>query len=359
MHIYDYLFAAIVIIAMLLGSTVMITALSSPVRNASERDLLKMAAEKIMIQMLLDPGHPYYWGSNGTLPENLKVFGLAKYGLTSRQAYELDPNKVLRIDSALWEASDPNFVSATTAAQLLCLNNTADSLDYGFTLEFEETIRVNSSSMGGNKYSVSVLSDYGLPIIGANVSATLYYVDGDSICSAVNCGQTSYDGKCTLDYGEAGIDSPSKVLAVAVDYCGAKAIKLFDASENATPACLFDDYVIPYPNSPLNVPDGYGYGREIVLFQNSTGIETRDFQVRYFANSINLTLDSVPESSAVAVLAVSPGPKLVYAQRDFSSISYRTIPKIQSAASAYSLERTVLISGTTFTATLYFWRMTS
>jgi hypothetical protein len=58
-------------------------------------------------------------------------------------------------------------------------------------------------------------------------------------------------------------------------------------------------------------------------------------------------------------MAVTQEAHLLVAVRNFSAISYRSIPAVQSAAFAYSIERTVLISGSTYTATLYFWRMTT
>ena len=355
MHIYDYLFAAVIIVALLLGSTIMVTTFSSPASIASDKDLLKMAAEKIMIQLLLDPGYPYNWGSDNTSTQDLKVFGLAKCGETSRQAYELDPDKVLRINSAL-EGSGFNFVNATIAANLLSLHNTQGSLDYGFTLEFNETLQVNISPLVNDEYSVTVLSDYALPIIGATVSATLYYVNESSIRSvgpAYN--QTSYDGSCTFNLSTAS-GSSSKVLAVAVDYYGDQATKFFNAG-TAVPAYLFGNSILPYPSS-YNMANGSDC-REIILIQNTTGIETRDFKIGYSVNSTNFTLDNVLEPFALGVLAVSQEQQLIYAQRDFSGISYRTIPAVRSAASAYSLERTVFIGGATYTATLYFWRMSS
>ena len=52
MHIYEYLFAGLIIIALLIGSTMMVTTLSTPASNASDKDSLKVTAEKIMTQML-------------------------------------------------------------------------------------------------------------------------------------------------------------------------------------------------------------------------------------------------------------------------------------------------------------------
>ncbi len=355
MHIYDYLFAGVIIVALLLGSAVMVTTFSNPASNAADKDLLKITAEKIMTQMLLDSGYPYNWGSDNSSSQNLKVFGLAKYGETSRHAYELDPDKVLRINSAL-EGSGSTYLNATIAAKLLSLNNTQGSLDYGFTLEFNETLRVSASPLGSDMYSVNVLSDYALPIIGATVSATLYYINEGAIFSVGPIyNQTSYYGNCTLNlYNSTAYGSFSKVLAIVVDYYGAQASKLF-SEKNSFPAFLFGKNILPYPNGSYPISNGADC-HEIILSQSTNGIETRDFQAEYFVDSTSFTLNNVPEPSTVGVIVVSQG-QLVFAQRDFSQISYRTIPAIQSAASAYSLERTVLIGGATFTATLYFWRM--
>ena len=248
-----------------------------------------------------------------------------------------------------------NFVNATVAAKLLGLGNRYDplnySLDYGFTLEFKETLQVNSSPLGNDKYSVSVLSDYALPVIGANVSAVLYYVNSSSLIAHLGpvYNTTIYDGSCILDL--SGSSTGAKTLAIAVDYYGAYTTKIYSSvGTSVLNATLFGSSLIPSsspPYPPIN-------GREIILIQTNQGHETRDFNL----SITGLDLNSAPEPSAVAVLAVS-GNNLLVASRDFSNISYRTIPAIRSAASAYSLERTVLIGGSTFTATLYFWRMST
>ena len=358
MHIYEYLFAGVIIIALLLGSTVMVTTLSSPASNASDKDLLKVTAEKIMTQMLLDSGYPYDWGSANTSQQNLKVFGLAKYGQTSREAYILDPDKVLRLNS-----NASYYFPAGAASSLPNLENyTASSLlnlgkDYGFTLEFNETLQVNVNQTGPTDiYSISVASDYALPIMGANVSAVLYYIDSNSKIAheEPQYRTTLFDGFCVFNFG-GSITTP-KVLAVAVNYYGAHTAKLYSVNSTLS-ATLFGSQLIADPNQPYNI-SGAADSREIILIPTSTGFETRDFSIGNAGTSTNFVLDSSPEPSAIAVLAVS-GNKLLVASRDFSMISYRTIPAIRSAASAYSLERTVLIGGSTFTATLYFWRMST
>jgi len=357
MHIYEYLFAGLIIIALLIGSTVMVTTLSSPASNASDKDQLKVTAEKIMTQMLLDSGYPYDWGSNTSVVP--QVFGLAKYGETSRQAYELDPDKVLRLNEGL---------PSTFAANLLGLGNSNDpshkALDYGFTLEFNETLHISTQQIGsGDTYSIDVTSDYTLPLIGANVSAVLYYIDDTSKIALEEPNGTSYlttayDGSCVFNFNTI---ETSKVLAVTVDYYGAQAAKLYSfPAGSGLHATLLGSNLIADPTQPYNIASDAD-SHEILLIQTSQGYETRDFAVQNIGNSTNFTLSNPPESSAIAVLAVSGsnGSNLLVADRDFSNISYRTIPAIRSAASAYSLERTVLIGGSTFTATLYLWRMST
>jgi hypothetical protein len=364
MHIYDYLFAGVIIIALLLGSTVMLNTLSSPAINSSDKDLLKIAAEKIVTQILLDPGYPSNWGSDSTDKTELAVFGLAKYSQTSREAYVLDPDKVLRLNSTL-EGNTSYYFPASAASSLIASENyTALSLlnlgkDYGFTLEFSETLKVSVNEMEfPDKYLVSVVSDYGLPLMGAQVSATLYYyVEGKSSIDHLEHRDetTIYDGSCIIDLTGSSTGQ-AKILAVAVDYYGLHAAKLFPVGTHLLSATLFGSSIIPSSNptfpgiNPVNCT-------EIILIQTSQGHETRGFNVSV-SETPRWTINNVPSPSALGVLAIS-GDKLLVASRDFSTISYRTIPAIRSAPSAYSIERTVLIGGTTFTATLYFWRMSS
>lgn len=83
MHIYEYLFSGVLIIALLIGATVMLTSLSIPTQNAAAKNQLQVTAEKIITQILLDPGYaqitnPYEWGSSGIPQQNLdlRIFGL-------------------------------------------------------------------------------------------------------------------------------------------------------------------------------------------------------------------------------------------------------------------------------------------
>lgn len=361
MHIYEYLFAGVIIIALLIGSTVMVTTLATPAANASDKDQLKVTAEKVMTQMLLDSGYPNNWGSNKTPVGDLKVFGLAEYGLTSRQAYELDPDKVLRLSSSIGGDASyyiPPTGSPNSAINLLNLVNDQGAAEYGFTLEFSSTLQISASYASASGYSITVSSEYNLPVIGAEMSATLYYINaaGQIASQGPSYGTTGSDGSYSLPFNyNPSVDS-AEVLVVAVDYYGAQSVKFFYPTANTLPATLFGGSILS--SQPYTISSGAD-SREILLVQTSQGYETRDIAVGNAGTPNNFALGNPPEPSAVAVLAVSSGNNLVIAYRDFSAISYRTISAVQSAPMAYSLQRTVLIDGSTYTATLYFWRMST
>jgi hypothetical protein len=335
MNVYEYLFAGVLIIAILVGSSLMVATISTPIANASDKDLLKVTAQKVTTQMFLDPGYPYDWGTNNSAAQNLQVFGLAQNGLTSRQAYILDPDKALRLDSSI----EPAFchVDAVDAAGLLGLANGQGTLDYGFTLRFNQTLLLDATQLPNNAYRVNVASDYGLPVIGASVSATLYY------------------GTALLYFNSTITNT--RVLAVAVDYYGDQATKLFGESPNAISAQLFADNIL-LPQNSYTATDC----NEIALIQSTLGIETRAFpQSVAHSDQNGFALGQVPETASVAVL-IESGQSLIYAQRDYSKINYQTInldAPVPSAALSYSLERTVLIGGSTYTVTLYIWRMST
>ena len=132
METYEYLLAAIIVVLMLIAASTMVIALTDPIRSASQKEQLEVVGEKVMTQLLLDPGSPVNWGKENISIAELSSFGLAKYDGTSREAYYLDPDKVQRLNFE----SEPSYFPALRAAELLNIKN-----DYGFTLEFNQTLK--------------------------------------------------------------------------------------------------------------------------------------------------------------------------------------------------------------------------
>lgn len=361
MQIYEYLFTGVLIISILIASSIMVTTLSGPPISASQKDQLKITAEKIMTQILLDPGYPYNWGSDNTSSENLRIFGLAKYGETSRGAYILDPDKVSRLNSAIGS----QWVNPSYAANLLNLgNDSARALgqDYGFTLEFNETMGITFVELSPDVYSIKITADYNQPIINAHVTAELYYVNESAKIAYKGpiSNTTLYDGTCNLNFSSINPNTTqsAKALIVIADYYGAHMAKIYAEESNVTTAYLLGRSLIASTGNPYVVPNGAD-SLEVVLTKTDQGFMMQRFFVQNVGSPSNFTLNSLPEPSAIAVMAVTQEAHLLVAFRDFSAISYRSIPAVQSAAFAYSIERTVLISGSTYTATLYFWRMST
>ncbi len=349
-HIYDYLFTSVIIVGILLASTIMITSFTINPRTNSDIDQLKTASEKIMTQLLLDPGYPYEWGSAYTAPDGLQVFGLAKLGETSREAFTLDADKILRLNSAT-----SFYVPPSIALNLLKITN-----DYGFTLEFNETLKVRASVIDSSddSYSVTVTSEYNQPVTNAKVSAQLFYLNPTENTIAFTQpvdAATQYDGKCAIDFPETNLPVSARVLIIVVNYLGAQMTYTYPVPESgAIAAHLLGDSLIS--NQPYTV-NPTGDAREIVLCEGDQGYWLRQFAVKNAGSLTQFKTSVQPEPSAIAVIVVTDTPAgLLVGFRDFS-ISYRSIPAIRSAALAYSVERTVLIGGSTYTVTLYFWRM--
>ncbi|MEM4733845.1 MAG: hypothetical protein QXD70_04885 [Candidatus Bathyarchaeia archaeon] len=353
MQITEYLFAALMIMALILGATFMMITITSPTTSVSQKEQLKIATEKIATQILLDPGYPYNWGSTTETP---KVFGLAKQGQTSRQAYELDPDKVLRLNQTV---AGNLYLQPEDTVKILNIQN-----EYGFTLEFKTPIQINMPQQinpPADTYEIQVITDQSLPLIGAKVSATLYYINNSQnppriSHSAKVEATTEYDGSCTLNFGTT--INTAKILAVIVDYYGIHATKLYPITQCIT-ATLFQKG-IANPSQPYHIENNADC-RQVILTHNE-GYELNDFTTRNIGEPNKFALSELPEYSTVALIAISNGNTLLLATRDFAQITYQTIPfqdqNTKSADFAYSLERTVFISGSTYIATLYVWRMT-
>lgn len=359
MQIYEYLFAGLVIVLLLTASTIMVSTISTPTNNASDKNQLSVTAQKVMTQVLLDSGYPNDWGTTGA---SVQVFGLAKRGEISRQAYELDADKVLRLDSNL-----PSYIQPSEAVKLLNLANPQGAAEYGFTLQFNETLHISQPQQVANvdNYTITVTSQFTLPISGAEIAATLYYIDTTNTPTINHTqtlhGKTGYDGAYTAGFGTS--ITTAKVLAITVDYYGAQLTRFYQLTAGPI-AMLFQNRLVAAANQTYNVPSGAD-AREILLSLNNGTYTTKDIAVSNAGSVGNFAINGSLEPSAVAVLAIcgSSHNQLLLATRDFSHINYQTInlqtTQAPAGTYAYSLERTVVIGGSVYTATLYLWRMTS
>lgn len=346
MHIYEYLFAAILIALMLISSTTMITMISEPSRSTSQKEQLKITAEKIMTQILLDPGTPTDWGTNLEAEGNtLETFGLAKYSETSKEAYALDPNKVLRLDSKILPQS--YYIPPSKVKNLLNFG-----YDYGFALELYPALIVDVTT-ASNIITISIVGREGLPIYPVTVTAKVYYhTESDPrIQSTIQIDKTYVNGQCTIDLNEHNVPlDANKILIVSVNYYGIHVLKVIDLSGSNIRAFLLgnDIYGAEYSDDEA---------LEIMINKKAGS---------YAIESITYNPQKNIEPTTIAILAISnDGSRLVYAHQlpasepsGDSKITYSSIQGVDlSFPLAYSTERSVMICGSAYIIRLYVWRM--
>lgn len=363
MHIYEYLFTALIIFAMLLASATMTATISDPSRSVSEKEQLKLTTEKLMTQLLLYPGDPADWGSDPTisLPNNL---GLAKYSETSREAYTLDADKVLRLDSN-HPLFNGTFGNASQILDLLNLGN-----DYGLKLEIFPVIKVDlNQTANPDIFTVTATSTFDeLPVSNANVTAKMYFADEDAIIgSATSTNQTGIYGNCTFSF--IGTSSEMRVLVLVIDYYGISVVKMLPIG-NWIPSYLIGKQFL----TDARYSNPSGFASQILLSKNiSSGAEGTYIIDDIVSNTsetgpspsnanfsvYDLTSVNALEPSCVGVASVfesGSNEYLALASKE-ASITYSTIPGASSFPFSYSVERTVVISGSTFIIRLYLWRM--
>lgn len=351
MHIYEYLFTAIIIMTMLIASSSMIGIFSEPIQNVSEKEQLKVAVQKIMLQILSDPGEPVDWGWNTTAENSLKTFGLAKHSETTRDVYVLDRDKVLRLDDTLLLSNNTSWLYISRSRLTSLLNLGAD---YGLAVEFIPALDMKVEKLSTlDRYEVSISSEYGgFPIVGADVTARMYYCDasGTLFSTDSQIEETDYNGKITFDFGL--LPSETKILILVVEYYGAKVVRVFPSGANLSRAFIFGDTI--FLDEPRNL---HSEAYEIIVTKKDGG---------YAIETINATLTDVGdgkyslayyEPSTVSVIA-SPenGGDLVFTSAE-ASLRYSTISGSYSFPFAYSVERTVVIDGSFYIMRLYLWRM--
>lgn len=331
--------------------------------SASDKEQVKVAAEKIITQIIMGAGQPSNWGSNLTIsPSDLQGFGLAKYGETTREAYVLDPNKVIRIDQQ--NVPSHLYIPNSTAATLLNLNVTDPEMsltgNYGFTLTINPILRINVSNQSSNTYNVSLTSEYEvMPLVNAAVSAKLYYMNGAQIIAKnATPSQTDISGNCILAF--SGVPESPRVLAVSVYYLGIHASQVSAFGVNTVEGYVLGDTLLSLNNVDTNNIT------EVIATTRNGQFKIEDFSVKatisQSKNGFQYYTLSSNEPSVITVLARSANNNLlIYAARNIN-VTYSTISQPASLTSSsllsYSLERTVVIGDTTCSLRLLLWRMT-
>lgn len=214
METYEYIFAAVIIVAILIAASFLTSITPQLYRSTSEIDQLKMAAQKIMVEILLNPGYPPDWGKNIAIGAgDLSSFGLAAYTEFTRSAYFLDPDKVQRLSRDLPEQL---YVPPSRLLKLLNIG-----FEYDIKIEFIPALNVNIYRLNSNNISVKVSSEHGMPAVNANVTAKIFYVHDGEIVFSEGSGLTGSTGDCVISLQH----STPALLIVAVDHYGVQMVK--------------------------------------------------------------------------------------------------------------------------------------
>ncbi len=349
MHIYEYLFTTIVIVTMLIAASTMISTVPQSSITISGREQLKTTTQKIMIQFILETGNPPDWGSNINISSsNLTAFGLAKFGETVRDAYVLDPDKVQRLCQ-----DSPFYIQPSDVIRLLNLGK-----DYGIALGFTPALDVKVTQLGGDLYEVAVYSDQnGMPLVNAEVSAkTIYYDENIMQFKGTNLKTNATDptGKCRISFDDVPQNS-KKILVAVVDYYGIRFTKTYVPSGSSIKAYIIGNNLL------LNKSQNITGSITQVTVLKSAGSNVIEYvsssHTKIIGTTYNIYNISFVEPTAVVFLAISSaGNNLIVVWKDVPT-RYSSIPEVTSLPFAYSLDRNVIISGSSYTMRLQVWRM--
>ncbi|MEM1538365.1 MAG: hypothetical protein QXK12_01980 [Candidatus Nezhaarchaeales archaeon] len=343
MQAYDYAFTAAVIIALLLASISIVSRTPQPAINTSEVDQLKMVTQKIMAQLILNPGDPPEWGCNISISkDNLRSIGLAAYTVFTRNAYVLDLDKVQRLSKNL-EGLDL-YIPPSKMLKLLNLG-----MEYGIKLRFTPILNVIVTDKGNGVFEVNVASELGLPVADVNVTARIFYEANGEIRGTDSLKNSTYgNGACTLNFGN--VQTPA-LIVVAADYFGVQSVKIQGIG---------------------NINKAYFIG-DLLILENQTIDSLHQVFVSKYSNGScfigNVACKVVEKSRASGYRVykadfVEPNVVALLAVTNTLVVAYKEVPDSYSSiesgnvypALSYTLERTVRIGLSTYILKIHVWR---
>ncbi len=171
--VYDHIVALLVVGAIFVSAIVVLPSISFVGLQTVDQQQLRNTALNVFNTMLLDTGQPVNWGALRNFQHNdprVTRFGLASARYST--FYTLDPDKVQR----LVVGNPLNYTDYNTVRNLLGLQ------DYGFKLRIVPPFNVTFMGIHAAgtilDYSVKVVYLDGKPIPNAKVAATAVYSKG-------------------------------------------------------------------------------------------------------------------------------------------------------------------------------------
>lgn len=346
MEAYEYIFAAVIMVAILIAA-IFLTGISPQLyRSTSEIEQLKMAAQKIMAQVMLSPGKSMNgvedWGGDITIKgSNLSSFGLAVSAFSTREAFTLDPDKVQRLSRELGEL----YIKPEEALKMLNLGSY-----YGIALTFIPALNIDVS-WAGSDITIEVLTEQGMPASNVSIVVGAFHVqDGRVGFNLARLRDVDGDGRCDVSF-----PFNPELLIVVADYYGIRMVNVTSSFPYrgyfigryllTSSSSIINDalqvFAVSFPNGTIAL---MGVTCSLEQWINAPISDYRVYNVSYV------------EPNAIAVVALTEDNKLMVAHKivptNYSSTASEVYPPL-----AYMLERSVKIGLSTYTLRLKVWRM--
>ena len=379
---YDNIVAILLVGLIFVGAVLLMPALSFSNIQSVDYQQLRNTAVNVFDSILLNPGDPIDWGSTQDFSvENVNAFGLAKY--QNSHFYILDPDKVQRLKSG----NPLGEITNEEAKELLNLDG------YGFTLRIIPPFNV--TNVDGTKittenspidtslldvkechYNVKVSFLDGRPIPYAAVQSLVVYSNGSNFAQVgPSIEETNSLGICTDSLSLSFV--PTQVIVIlTIDVAEVATLVVTFGSEmpNVVDINMVGDDIIL--TKPDNNPTGATIFINGVYVFKDDGTRTlfEDFKskekftytqsgnyeewignypgVKYYEPSLVILCYDDTEGAGGRQDFVVAGP--YQNLLGYSIFEYGASPKISD--NAVRIQRSVLISGMTYTAELVFWK---
>ena len=384
---YDNIVAILLVGVIFVGAVVLMPALSFSNIQTVDYQQLRNTAINVFDSILLDPGDPINWGSEwkNFSSDNVARFGLARY--YDSHFYVLDPDKVQRLK----EDNPLGGITPDEAKEKLNLDG------YGFNLRIIPPFNVTDKNGAAINEDNSPIDETLLESLICNYEIKVSFLDGRPIPNANVKSLVVYTNQKEVRYNSSIEDIKTNSLGVCsqsikLDFNPQQLVVILriDVAEVATLIVSFgknavnivdiniagNTLVLTRPketrNADVKLENISIYGRDTLyhLYDgvNQDHFNTGDSPYKSLWNQTFSNLQSFePTLVIINVVTVPPGEdfdangnqELVIAGPyqnllGYSVFKYGEPPRITE--STIRLQRSVLISGMTYTAELVFWK---
>lgn len=378
--VYDHIVAILVVGVIFVGAVVVLPVMSFANLQAVDQQQLRNTALNVFNAMLLDIGEPTNWGSMDPFDTNdprVKRFGLAS--VQDSMFYVLDPDKVQR----LVVGNPLNYLEYNRVRELLELEN------YGFKLRIIPPFNMTNVdgtpilsespiTIDGNEISYAVKVSYldGTPIPNALTRATIVYTDGKVVSiTSPEPVLTGPLGVCE-DTVTLGFEPSQVVVVLRASVAGVATVVVTfgttPADDIAEINFVGDSLILTMPDA---TPRGARWVDNIIPIGSQEDLQflyngTRDNDDKLNYGDLKVwskTFNGLQNENPVVFLfnfwAVidGEGRQEVLVAGPYQNLLGHTVFEYggsskSSSAATVKIQRSVIISGMTYTAELWLWK---